>query len=134
MKNPTLQSLSTDSDFSDLINSRFKQPIDGYRFPPEYEKRRTPQSFFEESGKAEAENITERELMRDNIYVKHGFDIFDFPFVVLYENQSGEERLEPFRLEGEAEDFCRESSHQGTPSLLIHIMNHEIESRLFKGR
>ncbi|MFT2011474.1 hypothetical protein ACMA1I_22570 [Pontibacter sp. 13R65] len=134
MKNSTLQSLNTDSDFSNLIDSRFKQPINLLRFPSEYEARRPTQSFLEGIEKSEASNIRERELIRDNIYMKHGFDIYDFPFVVLYENQRGEEKLKPFKLEGEAKDFCREASYQGTFLLLIYIMNHAIESKLYGGK
>lgn len=131
MKDKVLMSLKTDSDFILFINSRFKEPIKNISFPYEYEKRRTPKSVVADTSNPEILNIIERELIRDNIFVKFKFDIFEFPFVVFHENKKLMEILKPFKKENEAIDYCNQLRNQDTYSLLISIMNHNIESHLF---
>ncbi|WP_321285359.1 hypothetical protein [uncultured Sunxiuqinia sp.] len=131
MRNKILKSLNSDSDFSLFINSRFKNPIDKMDYPSEYEKRRPPKSLIEDTSNPEVRKIIERELIRDNIYSKYNFDIYEFPFVVFYENGISKEILKPFKRLDKARDYSNKLLNQDTFSLLISIMNHDIECQLF---
>lgn len=71
----------------------------------------------------------DRELIRDNIFSKYKFDIHKYPIVVFYKNVKSIESLKPFKRNDEAIYFC--SKLQDIYSLLISIMNHYIECRLF---
>jgi hypothetical protein len=130
MKNKTLMSFDTDSDFYYFINSRFKKPIENIYFPYEYEKRRPPASSIADKTNPEVRNIIERELIRDNIYSKYKFDIYEYPIVVFYEDDGPNEELKSFKRIDIARDFCSELLNRGIFSLLISIMDHEINCRL----
>lgn len=131
MRNKILRSLNSDSDFSLFINSRFKNPVNKMDYPYEYEERRLPKSLNEDTSNSEVHKIVERELIRDNIYSKYNFDIYEFPFVVFYENGISKEILKPFKRFDKARDYCVKLLNQDTFSLLISIMNHDIECQMF---
>lgn len=122
---------NSDLDFSNFIASRFKNPVRNASFPDEYEKRRPPLSLIKDISNQEVQNIIERELIRDNIFLKHKFDIYDFPFVVFYENEKSIEVLKPFKKIDEAIYYCSKLRSQDIYSLLISIMSQKIECRLF---
>lgn len=130
MKNKILRTFKSDSDFSDFINSRYKNPIPSRTFPADYEKRRPPLEMMEDVSKPEVRKIVERELIRDNIFVKYEFDIYEFPFVVFYENGNSKEILKPFKNMNKAEDYCSKLLIKDIHSLLISVMNIDIECRL----
>jgi len=137
MRNEILNSFENDSDFTSFINTHFIIPNykitkSNSKLPLDYEKRRTPDSYLKKMPETEAKNIIQRELIRDNVYRKFKFDIFKFPFTVFYENNDFKEILKPFKTEKEARDFSIELLRNGYFSLLIYIMNHNIECRLFK--
>ncbi len=131
MNNKTLMSFNSDLDFLYFINSRFKQPVQNVTFPYEYEKRRPPLDVLKDTSNPEVKNIIERELIRDNIFSKYNFDIYEFPFVVFYENKKSMEVIKPFKKIDDARNYCVKLLSQDIYSLLISIMNHEIECRLF---
>ena len=132
MRNKILKSLSSDSDFSSFINSHFKNPVEKMDYPYEYEKRRPPKSLIKDTLNPEVQKIIERELIRDNIYSKYNFDIYEFQFVVFYENGISKEILKPFKNFEQAKGYCIKLLNQDTFSLLISIMNHDIECKLFQ--
>jgi hypothetical protein len=134
MKNKTLMTFDSDLDFSNFINIRFKYPVQTTSFPDEYEKRRPPLSQIKETSNPEVQNIIERELIRDNIYTKYKFDIYEYPFVVFYENEKSKELLKPFKKIEEANKYCSELLNHNIYSLLILIMNHNIECHLFSNK
>lgn len=131
MKNKTLRSFNSDLDFSYFINSRFKETVQNISFPDEYERRRPTCDLIKDSSNPEVKNIIERELIRDNIFAKFRFDIYEFPFIVFYEDEKSIEILKPFKKIDEAKSYCSMLLRQGIYSLLILIMNHHIECRLF---
>jgi hypothetical protein len=131
MKNKTLMSFNSDLDFSYFINSRFKEPVQNISYPDEYERRRPTQNLVKDTSNPEVKNIIERELIRDNIFSKYNFNIYEFPFVVFYENEKSKELLKPFKKIDEARNYCSKLLSQDIYSLLISIMNHDIECRLF---
>ncbi|MFW5871814.1 MAG: hypothetical protein ACOC2E_02920 [Bacteroidota bacterium] len=130
MKNKTLTSFKSNTDFSNFINSRFKDPVKTRSFPNEYLRRKPTAEFIKDTSNPEIQKIIERELIRDNIYEKYNFDITEFPFVVFYEKKSGEE-LKPFKKIDEAKQYCAKLLSKDIYSLLILIMNHDIECILY---
>lgn len=137
MRNEILNSFENNSDFTSFINTHFIIPNykitkNNSKFPPNYEKGKTPESYLKTIPESEAEKIIQRELIRENTFRKHNFDIFEFPFTVFYENADFKEVLKPFKTEKEAKKFSIELLQLGYFSLLIYIMNHDIECQLFK--
>lgn len=130
MKNDKVNSIKTDADFSVFIQ-RFMKPIIDKSFPVEYEKKRLPAERKKDSSNPEIKNIIERELIRDNIFVNLGFDIFEYPFVVFYEDEALNEIFKPFKKTDKAIEFSTNLLKNDTHSLLILIMNHTMECRLF---
>lgn len=131
MKNKTLSSFSNDLDFSNFINSRFKYPVQKISFPYEYERRRPTPELTKDTSNPEVQNIIERELIRDNIYAKYRFDIYEFPFIVFYEDAKSVEILKPFKKLDEAKNYCSKLLTKDIYSLLILIMNHDVECILY---
>lgn len=131
MTNKTLETFESNSDFTFFINSRFKENIEKTSFPDKYERHRPPKEMIADISNPEIKNIVERELIRDNIFVQYKFDIYEYPFVVFYENNS-KEILKPYKLPKDAQKFCIGLLNKGIYSLLINIMNHEIDCKLYK--
>ncbi|MEQ9423171.1 MAG: hypothetical protein RJQ09_02045 [Cyclobacteriaceae bacterium] len=129
--NSTIESINSSEDFSDFINSKFDKPCKALSFPESYKSRRAPKSFFDQLEPKEVENIKKRERIRDNIYVDYKLDIFEFPIVVFYQKGKKSESLKGFKTIAAAEEFCNLLVSQGKKSLLIMIMNHDIECRVF---
>lgn len=137
MRNEILSSFDNDSDFTSFISTRFVIPNykitkSNSKFPLDYEKKRMPESNLKTIPEKEAKNIIQRELIRDNIFRKYKFDIFEFPFTVFYETNDFKEILKPFKTENEAKNYSVELLRKGYFLLLIYIMNHNIECRLLK--
>ena len=132
MKNASIQSLNSNQDFTNFIDTKFDKPVKKFKFPEKYDSRRTPKSFLEKTDPTEAENIIKRERIRDNIYIDYKFDIFEYPITVYFENGKSSEYLKPFKKFDEAEKFCENLRTQGIYSLLIMIMNHEVECKIYK--
>lgn len=130
MKNKTLKSFNSNTDFAYFINSRFKKPVKTTSFPFEYLQRKPDPEFIKDISNPEIRNIIERELIRDNIYEKYNFDICEFPFLVFYEKNSSEE-LKPFKNIEEAKNYCVKLLRKDIYSLLILIMNHDMECILY---
>src|SRR5690554_353562 len=107
MTNSIRETFNSDSDLYHFVNSRFKKNIGKASFPSSYVKRRTPQSFLDSASSDTAKEIAEKELIRDNIYLKYKFDIFEYPIVVFYENKS-KEVLKPFKLPKDANNFSKD--------------------------
>ena len=105
--------------------------VQGTSFPEEYEKRRPPQSFLKDTSNPEVQNIIDRELIRDNIYSKHKFDIYEYPFVVFYEKENSTEVFKPFKSIKDAADYCTHLKSQDIYCLLISIMSHKIDCQLY---
>jgi len=63
--------------------------------------------------------------------LKHKFDIFEYPIVVFHENGKSKEILKPFKRMNEASKYAKALLHQDVDSLLISIMNKDIECELF---
>lgn len=132
MLNNTLNQINSTVDFITFLHSNFMMKIDHDNFPEKYKQRRLSEEISKSmDDKAEVKNIRERELIRDNIYLKYKFDIFENPFVVFYEvNRT--KKLKPFKKQIEAHNFANLNLHQGTYSMLIFIMNRDIECQLYK--
>lgn len=131
MTNKTLETFKSNADFSFFINSRFKKDIGKMRFPDKYEQKRPPKTIIADKSNPEVKNIIDRELIRDNIFVQYKFDIYEYPIVVFYENNS-KEILKPFKLPKEAEKFSNNLLDKGYYSLMINIMKDEIDCKLYK--
>ncbi len=130
MKNEIVNSIRTENDFS-VFMQRFKKEIKNYSFSDEYKKRRLPEERKTDISNPEILNIIERELIRDNIYIDFDFDIFEFPVVVFYQAENSKEILKGFKLEDDATRFSANLLEKNICSILILIMNHKIEFRIF---
>lgn len=132
MKINSLKFLNSDEDFSKFVDAKFDKPVEHFIFPEKFDSRRTPQSFLKKVEPVEAQNIQKRERIRDNIYIDYKFDIFEYPFIVYYENGYQSTNIEPFKKLDEAKKFASKLRSQGIYSLLIMIMNHEIKCEVYK--
>lgn len=132
MLNKTLTKINSTVDFITFLHSNFMTKIDHDNFPEKYKQSRLPEEISKSmEDKAELKNIRERELIRDNIYLQYKFDIFEYPFVVFYEvNRT--KKLKPFKKQINAHNFANLNLHQGIYSMLISIMNRDIECQLYK--
>jgi len=132
MQNETVNQTHSDFDFMKFIQSNFMNQIVDKIFPESYKERRAPKEFLDNiTDKSEAKNISDRELIRDNIYVKFKFDIFENPIVVFYEDRNGK-KLKPFKKYDEANKFAQSLLPNDIFSIFIEIMNYNIECKIFK--
>jgi len=122
MKNKVVNSINTEVDFS-VFMQRFKKKINNISFPDEYKKRTAPKKMQLDNDK-----IAERELVRDNIFANYYFDIYEYPFLVFYENN----KIKNFKSINDASLFCGILLDNKINSILILVMNYEIECRLFR--
>lgn len=129
MKNKILSTLNTDLDFMMFIHNQFLNTPKRNSFSHEYKQREAPESFLKDLTEVQVKNIRERQIIRDNIFTDYKFDIFEFPIVVFYEKNNSK-KLKPFKKYDEAEKFSRKLQQEDISSLLIEIMNHEIECKL----
>jgi hypothetical protein len=105
MLNNTLNQINSEVDFTTFLHSNFMMKIDHDNFPEKYKQRRLPEEISKSmEDKAEVKNIRERELIRDNIYLRYKFDIFENPFVVFYE-VNRMKKLKPFKKQIEAHNL-----------------------------
>lgn len=58
-------------------------------------------------------------------------EIFVDPFVVFYEDVS-KKKLKPFKKQFDAHNFANENLNKGIHSILISIMNRNIECKIYK--
>ncbi|MFV8334732.1 hypothetical protein ACNQF7_01455 [Flavobacterium sp. RSP29] len=132
MLNKTINQLYSDADFIKFIYSSFMKEIDGKTFPEKYKMRKMPKETLEAmENQSEAKRILERQLIRDNIYLKYKFDIFENPIVVFYEDDKAK-KLKPFKKHNEANNFSQSLLNKGIYSMVILIMNHDIECKVYK--
>ena len=132
MLNNTLNQINSEVDFITFLHSNFMMEIGYDNFPEKYKQRRLPEEISKSmDDKAEVKNIRERELIRDNIYLKYKFDIYEHPFVIFYEVNKTK-KLKSFKKQIEAHNFANLNLHQGIYSMLISIMNRDIECQLYK--
>lgn len=130
MKNITLNTFNTDLDFAIFIENNFKKIPKKISFSETYNQRKAPDSFLKNFTESEIKNIKDRELIRDNIFIDYKFDIFEFPIVVFYENNKSK-KLKPFKKFDEANNYSKMLLQKDISSLLISIMNRNIECKLF---
>jgi len=130
MNNKTLANFHTDLNFAMFIENNFKKTRKKFSFSETYNQRKAPESFLKDFPESEIKNIKERELIRDNIFIDYKFDIFEFPIVAFYEN-SKSKVLKPFKKFDDANNFSKQLLQKDIYSLLILIMNHNIECKLF---
>lgn len=134
MINKIIKQMDSNVDFIKFIHSNFMKNINNKTFSEIYRMREMPKEKLESlaiKNPAEAKNIQERQLIRDNIYLKYKFDIFEKPFVVFYEDEKGK-KLKPFKKYDEAQEFSESLLNIGIYSMLISIMNHDIEFDVYK--
>lgn len=106
--------------------------IENDNFPESYKRKRLPTEVSKSSdSEPEIKNIRERELIRENIILKYNFDIFENPFVVFYED-GNRKKLKPFKKQLDAHNFANANLNNGIYSMLISIMNRDIECRIYK--
>lgn len=129
MKNKILSTLKTDLDFKIFIQNQFLKTPKKNFFSQEYKQKEAPESFLKNLTESQVKNIRERQIIRDNIFIDYKFDIFEFPIVVFFEKNNSK-KLKPFKKYNEAEDFSRKLQCEEISSLLIEIMNSEIECKL----
>lgn len=132
MKNKILSALNTDLDFMMFIENQFLNTPKRNSFSQEYKQREAPESFLKNLTESQIKNIRERQIIRDNIFLDYKFDIFEFPIVVFFEKNKSK-KLKPFKKYNEAENYSRKLQSEEISSLLIEIMNHEIECKLISG-
>jgi hypothetical protein len=132
MQNKILGEIKNEFDFNAFINLSFMKPINAKTFPENYEKSRTPKAFVDKlENELEAKRIRDRELIRDNIYLKYKLDIFQKPIIVFYEDSKAK-KLKGFTKYNEADNFANSLLQKGIHSMLIEIMKYDIEGKLFK--
>ena len=132
MLNKTINQLYTDADFIKFIYSSFMNEVDNKIFSEKYKMRNMPKEVLEAmENKSEAKRILERELIRDNIYLKYKFDIFENPIIVFYEDERAK-KMKPFQKYDEADSFSQSLLNKGIYSMLILMMNHDIECKVYK--
>ena len=132
MKINSLKLLNSDEDFSKFVDAKFDKPVEHFIFPEKFDSRRTPQSFLKKVEPVEAQNIIKRERIRDNIYINYKVDIFEYPFIVYYENEYRSEKIEPFKKIEESQKFSNKLRSLGVSCLLIMIMNKDIKCEVYK--
>ena len=130
MKNDTINAIQNDSDFSSFLNSRFQNPVTDFDFPEGFKERTSPKSGSGETDDQDGTNTIDLQLIRENIFAKHDFDIYDFPIVVYYEGGQEQEYLRPFKSVSEAQDFSKILLNQGTHSLVISLLGGFLLTRL----
>jgi len=130
MKNEIVNTIKTDNDFLNFMQ-RFKKKIKDYSFSDEYKKHHLPEERKIDFPNSELQYITERGLIRDNIFIEFDFDIFEFPIVVFYQTANSKEMLKGFKLIDDATKFSANLLQKDIYSILILIMNRKIEYRIF---
>lgn len=131
MKNKTVSEVNSESDFSRFISDEFLKPIKSdFNFPYEYDKSRAPESMLCDLTNPEVRKIIERELIRDNTYISYGVDIYKYPYIIFYENGHSKKKIEGFKTRDKARAQCGKLLNRGIYSILISIMNHDIECHI----
>lgn len=131
MLNKTINNIKSDLDFMLFIQTNFMKPVELKKLPIGYVERRMPESELKKLPETEQKRITERSLIRDNIFKRYKFDIFKYPIVVFFEDKKGK-KLKKFKLEKDAHNFSNSLINDGIYSMLINIMNYDIECKTYK--
>lgn len=134
MLNKTVSEVHSNVDFMKFIHSNFMNEVNDKGFPIKFRMRKKSKEDIESLTKGNpsvVKNILERQLIRDNIYFRYKIDILENPIVVFYED--GEiKKMKPFIKYDEAKKFSESILNEGIFSMLILIMNSEIECEIFK--
>lgn len=131
MINKTISNIHSDSDFHSFIEKHFMKPVVIKNLPPGYLERIVPEEELNKLPENIRKNIIERNLIRDNIFYKYKIDIYINPIVVFYENEKGK-NLKGFLNESEAISFTKKLLNNGIHSLLLRIMNRDIDCEVIK--
>jgi hypothetical protein len=92
--------------------------IENNNLPESYKRRRMPEEIAKSmDNHLEVKNIRERELIRDNIFLKYK-----------------RKKLKPFKKQIDAHNFAYSNLSEGVYSMLISIMNRDINCQIYNAR